>query len=616
MPRAAAIADERIAPLEPCAIVAHAGIRHPAGDASSQLNGIASALQPTTRAATQTWLTFCTACRPPFMSQTKTRDSQLRVIPKLPRQEELGEATAVDVKRVAPRREQPLPSLTGRTAKGSSPPPNVIPFTKPRAISEIAAANPLAIIMTPAKPAAAQAKSLEPASRNAPVTSKRTGWTPPSAVKAVAPPATPAKAAAPVTAYPVATPKSAVPLPMQQPLAPPVAPPVFEDEEKTIAVPPKHADESPWAVYEQLGLGAPAEKPATSRSQKLGKWIVNAYRMLGFAILTIIVVVLIGYIATQSFFYVSKSWVVPMAISATDEKVVSLQAQLAEQQNARDRIADELNQAERAIAAQQRFQGEFAKAIKSDLDGRKAALGRVRALANAAAATRASIKAQNSAYASASRRKMAEEYAAGLIDRGAMLSGKFQLAQITSSNLSLAERQAEFETRASELEAQTRSLDAMLTEHGEQPTDETVAYSYEVLRIKQEYEASKLDLAKSVEARDTLQVALERQDKIVKGLQGSAYLRALADGANVAFIPYANLANVRKGTSLYACKVGMVFCYHVGEVTEVLQGEVQFKHPQRDKMLRGQMIELKLDAEDHDAASDDVLFLGGKPLLL
>lgn len=553
------------------------------------------------------------------MSQSKARDSQLRVIPKLPRHEEIGEATAVDVKKAAPRRDAPIPSLTGRTAKGSSPPPNVIPFTKPRAISEIAAANPLAIIMTPAKPAPAQAKSADSAPRNAPVTSRKTGWTPPSAVKAVAPPVTPPKAAAPVTAYPVATPKSAVPLPMQQPLAPPVAPPVFEDEEKTIAVPPKHAapaDAGPWAVYEQLGLGAPKEKPAVSRSQKLGKWIVNTYRMLGFAILTIIVVVLIGYIATQSFFYVSKSWVVPMAISATDEKVVSLQAQLAEQQNARDRIADELNQAERAIAAQQRFQAEFAKAIKSDLDGRKAALGRVRALANAAAATRASIKAQNSAYASASRRKMAEEYAAGLIDRGAMLSGKFQLAQITSSNLSLAERQAEFETRAAELEAQTRSLDAMLTENREQATDEDVAYSYEVLRIKQEYEASKLDLAKSVEARDTLQVALERQDKIVEGLKGSAYLRALADGANVAFIPYANLANVRKGTSLYACKVGMVFCYHVGEVTEVLPGEVQFKHPQRDKMLRGQMIELKLDAEDHDAASDDVLFLGGKPLLL
>jgi hypothetical protein len=344
--------------------------------------------------------------------------------------------------------------------------------------------------------------------------------------------------------------------------------------------------------------------------------IVTGYRLLGFAILTVIVIVLIGYIAQTAFFYMSDSWVVPSAVSATDEKVVTLQAQLAEQQNARDRIADELNQSERAIAAQQTFQGEFAKAIKNDLDGRKAALGRVRALANAAASTRASIKSQNSAYASASRRKMAEEYAAGLIDRNAMLSGKFQLAQISSSNLSLAERQAEFETKAAELESETKGLDALIEIEGEEAKDEDIALSYEVLRIKQEYESSKLDLAKSVEARDTMKAALERQDKIVASLKTSAYLRAITDGASVAFVPYGNLSSLKKGSGLYACKVGMVFCYHVGVVLEVLPGEVQFKHPHRDKMLRGQIIELKLDKEDGEAASDDVLFAGGKTLLL
>ncbi len=422
-----------------------------------------------------------------------------------------------------------------------------------------------------------------------------------------------------------------MPVPMQQPLvatpvAPPIAPlitpPITPPGAPQIVMPmatparsPAIADANPWAAYDALGLGAPKTEPAVTFTQRFGKWIVSGYRLLGFAILTIIVVVLVGYIAQTAFFYMSSSWVVPSAVSATDEKVVTLQAQLAEQQSSRDRIADELNQAERAIAAQQTFQGEFAKAIKNDLAGRKAALGRIRALASAAASTRASIKSQNSAYAASSRRRMAEEYAAGLIDRNAMLSGKFQLAQISTSNLSLAERQAEFETRAAELESQTQSLDALIEIEGESTPDD-VAMSYEVLRIKQEYESSKLDLAKSVEARDTLKVALERQDKIVRSLEKSAYIRAINDGANVAFVPYANLSNLKKGTGLYACKLGMVFCYHVGDVLDVLPGEVQFKHPHRDKVLRGQIVELKLDKEDADAASDDVLFAGGKPLLL
>jgi hypothetical protein len=386
---------------------------------------------------------------------------------------------------------------------------------------------------------------------------------------------------------PVVTTRPASQMPIAQPMATPPGP--------------------RWAIYDQLGLGPP--KPGGKQAAAL---IVSAYRLLGFGILTIIVFVLVGYIASTAFYYFSNRWIVPMAVSPTDEKVVTLQAQLAEQENARDRITDELQQAERAIAAQQAFQAEFARAIRSDLEGRKLALSRIRELATAAARTRTAIKSQNTAYANASRQRMAKEYAAGLIDRNAMLSGKYQIAQISSSNLSLAERQAEFETRAAELEAQTRSLDAILADAG---GSAGTALSYEVLRIKQEYEASRLDLAKAIESRDTLKAALVRQDKIVAALSQSAYLRAVRDRASVAFVPYGNLSNVEQGTSLYACKLGMVFCYHVGEVLEVLPGEVQFKHPHRERNLRGQIVVLRLDADEAGAAADDVLFAGGRPIL-
>jgi hypothetical protein len=116
---------------------------------------------------------------------------------------------------------------------------------------------------------------------------------------------------------------------------------------------------------------------------------------------------------------------VPTALAPTDEKIVSLQGQLAERQNQRDQTAMALDQSERAIKVQQAFQGEFAKAIQSDLDGRKAALERMHQLAHAAASTRTQIKRSNNAYANESQRRMAEEWKAGLIDRNAMLSGKF-----------------------------------------------------------------------------------------------------------------------------------------------------------------------------------------------
>ena len=609
------------------------------------------------------------------MSSTNRRDSSraVRAIPKASHFDEA--ATQLDARTPrfpdGDRRHGEIPSFvtpvrssSSASARRSAAPapaahPNVIPFTKPRAIAAVAAANPAAVVTmapasTPARtsappfaptkmmtsPPATSAPSIPPsmAPRIGPATPVGTGWTPPHAVKAIAQPASPRAASIAVTAWPAASPAAPAQAPAQSPAQAPAQAPAQSHPVVTTrpasqmqiaqpmatppghpaiaapplpappsAAPPSAAPRSRWAIYEQLGLGPP--KPGGKQAAAL---IVNAYRLLGFGILTIIVFVLIGYIVSTAFYYFSNSWIVPMAVSPTDEKVVTLQAQLAEQQNARDRIADELQQAERAIAVQQTFQAEFAKAIRSDLEGRKLALSRVRELATTAARTRAAIKSQNTAYANASRRRMSQEYAAGLIDRNAMLSGKYQIAQISSSNLSLAERQAEFETRAAELEAQTRSLDAILANaQGSAGT----ALSYEVLRIKQEYEASRLDLAKATEARDTLKTALARQDKIVAALSQSAYLRAVRDGASVAFVPYGNLSNVEQGTSLYGCKLGMVFCYKVGEVLEVLPGEVQFKHPHRERNLRGQIVVLRLDEDEANAAADDVLFVGGRPIL-
>jgi hypothetical protein len=97
-----------------------------------------------------------------------------------------------------------------------------------------------------------------------------------------------------------------------------------------------------WKVFEQLGLGAPKLD-----HKKLSGHLVTAYRLLGFIILSIIVIVLVGYLVTTAFFYTSNTWIVPMALSPTDEKIVSLQAQLSERQTSRDRTAADLDPAPR-----------------------------------------------------------------------------------------------------------------------------------------------------------------------------------------------------------------------------------------------------------------------------
>jgi hypothetical protein len=521
----------------------------------------------------------------------------------------------------------------------------VIPFAKPRAISSLpvqfnkvgSSSDSMTAVHAPINTSWGSNGS-SASSRPAPVGGSTWGSAATAAARAPqptpaptpqsaqpkfgAPPAMPPAQQPWVPQYPSAPQQHFAPQQQQRPISPPPMspppnlPPIqqaqiapqqrdFEREDKTIVAPPPdmRVKSSPWEMFERLGLKA----PKLDRQKWSGR-VVNAYRLLGFVILTIIVIVLLGYLITTAFFYVSNSWIVPMAISPTDEKVVSLQSQLAERQTNRDRTAAELDQAERAIAVQQEFQLEFAKAIKSDLEGRKAALARMYQLANTAASTRASIKKSNSAYASAQQKRMAEEWKAGLIDRDSMLNGKFQMAQISGSNLQLAERQAEYETRAEDLDAQTRSLEALLSNEGVEGS-----LSYDVLKIKQEYEASRLETQRAIQNRDMLKSALIREDKLLDSLKKSSYLKAIADDAHVAFVPYANLKNVKKGEPVYGCWLTMVFCGKVGTVVDVLPGEVQFKHPTRDKQLRGQMVEMKL--EESIDATDDVLFVGGRPLL-
>jgi hypothetical protein len=381
---------------------------------------------------------------------------------------------------------------------------------------------------------------------------------------------------------------------------------------ESMPMPAPVAYHDPYAVYQQIGLGAPAPIPAR---QKATRAVVSAYRGLGFLILTIIVVILVGYIATSVFYMVSDSWIEPMVVSPTDERVLTLKSQLAEKTNLRDQVALELQHTERFITSQQEFQSEFVKAVKADLAERKTTLRRLRSLASGYAGERSRIRRSNREFARQSKQQMHREYAARLIDRSQYLAGAYQLGQIANSNLSLAERQAEFETRAAEIDGEARALEAILSQKQATGHSDEASLSYEILKVKQEYDQSRLDTMKAIESRAALKESLARYDAIIQSIKRSPYLRAADHTADVAFVPYGNLKDVKVGEPVYACGLEMIFCREVGSVKELLPGEVTFKHPFREKDLRGQMVELDLDNDDADAVAKSVLFVGGKPML-
>ena len=270
-----------------------------------------------------------------------------------------------------------------------------------------------------------------------------------------------------------------------------VQPLYLPPEEIDLAIPPGASTIAPAAPA--IALAAPplqhpiavpdwqADPLVLSRkmSRPKRKRAPASYRLLAIGAVAVIATALAAYIATTVFYAFSKSWAMPVLVSQSDDKVVALKSGLAAQQQQRDRLVAELDDAARAILAQ--------KDPKS----------------------------------------------------------------------------------------------AVAQQAGAQ--------------------------------RKVLQAAVARQDEIIRGLEQSPYLRAISDRATVALVPYDNLEGVGPGTQVVACRAVMVLCREVGRVHEVLPGEVAFKHPRREKMLRGQMLELRLT--DPGTSAEDVLFLGGAPLL-
>jgi hypothetical protein len=348
-------------------------------------------------------------------------------------------------------------------------------------------------------------------------------------------------------------------------------------------------------------------QPRAFDAARVNKLVVSTYKLVGFAVLTLIALALISYLGANVFYWFSTSWVEPTVIAPTDERVLALSTQLLQQSSARDKVAADLADAERVTRMQEEFLDGARKALADELADRKGELNRLTALDRSFANTRAEVAHSGRAYSDMSKRQLAAEYGAHFIDKQTAVAGALQLSQIAQGNLSLAEKEVELYKRRAELSRETEALGAIV---GSKPAGR---HSIEVLKILQDVKRAEVELAKARDNRVVLQRSLERYDKMVKTLNDSAFLRAVDGKDNVAFVPYENLDRIKPGTPLYGCWIGPLFCKQVGTVVALLPGEMSYKHPLHNTQLRGQSVQLSL-ANPRDAERK-VLFAGGRPIL-
>jgi hypothetical protein len=340
---------------------------------------------------------------------------------------------------------------------------------------------------------------------------------------------------------------------------------------------------------------------------QLNRLIVAAYKVVGFSVLTLIVLGLLLYMGANVFYYLNSTWIEPTVVSPTDERVLQLSSKLAEQMSARDKLAAELADAERIVAMHEDYQDSLKRVLQADLADRQKELSRLSALNKHYAVSRGEILRANRAYSGMSRKRIGEQFGARLIDRDTMINGNYQLSQIANGNLALAEKAIDIEKRTSSV---SRDADGLATILGSNPGGQL---SIEVLRIKHDYQRSQVELAKARDDQKALKASLERYDRMVKTISDSPFIKAVDNKATIALVPYDNLGAVKPGAPLYGCYVGLFFCKKVGTVVELLSGEVSLKHPLHNQMVRGQTVHLALT--DPKWAQRKVLFSGGRPIL-
>ncbi len=358
------------------------------------------------------------------------------------------------------------------------------------------------------------------------------------------------------------------------------------------------------------------------------RFIVQAYKAVGFIALTSIMLGLASYFIINAFYFTNHGWGAPMIVSPSDKRVLELKAQLAQQASLRDSLAAQKNDLEmkildanRIIDSEMAFQAALRASVDSDVKDREATLGKIALLSREHAQTSKEIARANDEFVGLSKGQIKDMYAAKLLTREDAVKGNLQIAELASTNLGLSSKSIELDNQMFLLRREIDSL-KLAGRTLDQPAPSTgSALSQAVLMSRHEFDRSSLEIARAKDAQralksniDIMNAAIGRYDGLLKSIKDSPYLQAVDHHLTVAFVPYDNIAAVNRGAAVYACKGNIVWCKRAGTVAQVLDGEVTGRHPTQNAELRGIMVQLELD--DIRLAENPVIHFGHSPLFL
>ena len=200
-----------------------------------------------------------------------------------------------------------------------------------------------------------------------------------------------------------------------------------------------------------------------------------------------------------------------------------------------------------------------------------------------------------------------------------------KVVELTNQMADAKLRASQLGTEKLEVEAQLKDLDLIVSTDekfiAEVGSTVDAPKSPEQWLLRREVDRARLDKQTALGRRiplekrlESIKVRIAEQDKIIKRIEQSPFLKAADHSIVLAFVPYKNLEDdVKVGSKLYSCSWGIVRCSSVGKVTAILDGEVNGAHPHNDSAQRGKYVEIDVQGA---SAGASVMFANGKPLWL
>lgn len=346
----------------------------------------------------------------------------------------------------------------------------------------------------------------------------------------------------------------------------------------------------------------------------LNKIFNTAYRWIAVVFLTLVFVIAFCYAFLVGFYAINRTYVAPITLSPAQERVLSFQPQVATLEASLNKQRIELSTAQATVTALT-TQTEQIRHLITRVDGamsteaaQLAATGKAidKVLTDKVVDLKQTEKAI--ADAQALLKQIDAEVAAKLITAD-------QAAQRRISLQAALNAATDARAQAIQLEQQSRQASATAsTIRGGSSSLVGINAARQVVELRAMSAQLEIQLATATSTVEALTKSIAELERVLDVAKQSPYHRALREPVTVAFVPYDNLKNAKEGELVYDCYLQVIACRKVGVVKKLYEAEEYARHPLFKTDLKGKLIEIEFTKPE--AAQSQVIFIGGKPLLL